>query len=352
MKKESKNCAKIHNKFGNKTLDKILTKTANINSRKAFSLVEISVVILIVGILIAGIAQSSRLIGNMRLNVARSVTQNSAMPWINYIVAWYDSTASDAFIDSETNDGDSISRWSGAEIKYSDRVNLIQPDSDKKPTYVSDGMFGLPAVKFDGVDDILESEFSHQDVLTYRSATIFVVFEPRVVASGAKKTIFFNPSNCGTELDFSYSINNVKGAIGVASSVDNEGCSETYATTSPADFVVQNEKIVASIIIYQSPTTLGSTGNVKIYRNGNLWSSNTSGSNSFNSPSIATSQKYSNNSNKFYIGAKKIGATNTSFFDGFLGEMIIFNRSLNNEDRNEIERYLGKKWGIKVKIND
>ena len=31
-----------------------------------------------------------------------------------------------------------------------------------------------------------------------------------------------------------------------------------------------------------------------------------------------------------------------------LGEMIVFNRSLSNEDRKEIEKYLGKKWGIKV----
>ncbi|NBX52644.1 MAG: prepilin-type N-terminal cleavage/methylation domain-containing protein [Proteobacteria bacterium] len=316
----------------------------------AFSLVELAVVILILGVLIAGLVQSSRLITNMRLNVARDVTQSSAMPWINYIVTWYDSTAIDAFNESDTDDGDLISRWNGAEIRYSDRINLVQTDSTKKPTYVSNGMFGLPSVKFDGTSDILESESSNQDVLTYRSGTIFVVFEPKTVNSANKKTIFFNTSSCDTELDFGMSFNNVKGAIGIASAVSGEGCSTTYATQSSGDFAVPNEKIVASLIIYQSPTTQGSTDNIKIFRNGNLWSSNQVNAQSFNSPTISSSQKYSSGNNKFYVGAKKTGATEKAFFDGLIGEMIIFNRSLNNEDRNEVERYLGKKWGIKIKF--
>ncbi|MBM3590899.1 MAG: prepilin-type N-terminal cleavage/methylation domain-containing protein [Alphaproteobacteria bacterium] len=319
-------------------------------NRRAFSLVELAVVIVILGVLIAGLVQSSRLIANMRLNVARDVTQSSAMPWINYIVTWYDSTAKDAFNESDTDDGDLISRWNGAEIRYSDRINLIQSDSNKKPTYVSNGMFGLPSVKFDGTNDILESETSNQDVLTYRSGTIFVVFEPKTVTSDNKKTIFYNPSSCDTELDFGMSFNNVKGAFGVASAVSGEGCSTTYATQSSGDFAIPNEKIVASLIIYQTPTTQGSTDNIKIYRNGNLWSSNQVNAQSFNSPTINSSQKYSNGSNIFYVGAKKTGATERAFFDGLIGEMIIFNRSLNNEDRNEVERYLGKKWGIKIKF--
>ena len=123
-------------------------------------------------------------------------------------------------------------------------------------------------------------------------------------------------------------------------------------TISSNDLAVQNEKIIASVVIYQSPIYQGSVDNVKIYRNGNLWSSNAVGSNSFNSPFAETYKKYSDGSNKIYVGAKKTATTESAFFDGFLGEMIVFNRSLNNEDRNEIERYLGKKWGIKVKIND
>jgi hypothetical protein len=65
---------------------------------------------------------------------------------------------------------------------------------------------------------------------------------------------------------------------------------------------------------------------------------------------MENTKKYSDGSNRPYIGARKINdnAVPSSFFNGLLGEMIVFNRSLNNEDRKEIEKYLGKKWGIKV----
>jgi prepilin-type N-terminal cleavage/methylation domain-containing protein len=45
--------------------------------KKAFSLIEISVVILIIGILIAGISQGIDLYQDSRLAIARSLTQNS-----------------------------------------------------------------------------------------------------------------------------------------------------------------------------------------------------------------------------------------------------------------------------------
>ena len=314
---------------------------------KAFSLVEISVVIVILMIMIAGLIQSSRVVKSMRLNTARNVTQSSAMPWINYIVTWYDATASDAFIDSETDDADTISRWNGAEIRYTDRITITQVDDTKKPTLVSNGMYGLPSVKFDGVDDYMQSENLESSILTYRSATAFIVFEPKTVISTEKRSLLYQGSECGREFDLGYSFNNVKGNFGLASS--SNSCGSTSATTTSFDFVVQNEKMISSIVVYQAPMTSGSTENIKIYRNGYLQSVSAI-NNGYNSSSIESTKKYSDISNRIYLGAKKMtnGASATSFFYGMIGEMIVFNRSLNNEDRKEIEKYLGKKWGIKV----
>jgi hypothetical protein len=36
------------------------------------------------------------------------------------------------------------------------------------------------------------------------------------------------------------------------------------------------------------------------------------------------------------------------FFRGDIGEIIIFNRYLKNDERLDIEKYLAKKWGIKI----
>jgi hypothetical protein len=325
----------------------MLNNFKNKTNIKAFSLVEISVVIIILMVLIAGLTQSSRLVSLSRITIARNLTSSSAMPWINYLVAWHDSTAIDAFNENENNDGNKVSIWRGAEIKYNDRVNFIQNIESKKPTYTKNAIYGLPAIKFDGIDDFMYSENSEQDVLSYRSASIFAVFEPKKVASNSKQTIFHNPSSCGLELDFGHTFS-AKGDFGIASS--SGSCGNTQSTNSSFDLVIHNEKIVVSVVIYQSPLSVGNTANVKIYRNGNLWSSN-SNNGGFTSSTIQSIQGYSNSLNVFNLGARKgnSGATPDSYYEGFLGELIIFNRSLNNDDRNEIERYLGKKWGIKIK---
>jgi hypothetical protein len=314
---------------------------------RAFSLVEISVVIVIVMIMIAGLIQGSRLIGSMRITTARNLTNSSAMPWINYIVTWYDATAADAFNESENNDGNKISRWNGAEIRYSDRINTTQVDDAKKPIFVANGMYGLPSIKFDGVDDYLVSEYLEQSILTYRSGAVFIVFEPKTISSTAKRSIFYQPSECGREFDVGYGFGGSVSKIGLASS--SEDCGSVNATTSSLNYVVPNEKIVVSMNIYQAPMTKGDISNIKIYRNGYLETTSKVGD-GYNSALIESTKKYADGSDRIYLGARKTSdsANPSSFFEGLLGEMIVFNRSLNNEDRKEIEKYLGKKWGIKV----
>ena len=314
---------------------------------RAFSLIEISVVIVIVMIMIAGLIQGSRLIGSMRITTARNVTNSSAMPWINYIVTWYDATAADAFNESENNDGNKVSRWNGAEIRYSDRINITQVDDAKKPIFVSNGMYGLPSIKFDGVDDYFVSEYLEQSVLTYRSGAVFIVFEPKTTSATAKRSIFYQPSECGREFDVGYGFGGLAGNLGLASSSGD--CGSTHATTSSLNLVVPNEKIVVSMNIYQAPMIKGNTSNIKIYRNGYLETTSKVGD-GYNSTLIETTKKYADGSERIYVGARKTSdsANPSSFFEGLLGEMIVFNRSLNNEDRKEIEKYLGKKWGIKV----
>ena len=314
---------------------------------RAFSLIEISVVLVIVMIMIAGLLQGSRVISSMRITTARNVTNSSAMPWINYIVTWYDATAGDAFIESENDDGDKISRWSGAELRYTDRVNLTQTDEAKKPTLISNGMYGLPSLKFDGVDDYFKSENLEQSVLSYRSGSVFIVFEPKTTSATEKRTIFYQPVECGREFDVGYGFDGLAGNFGLASSSGD--CPSTNATTSGLNYVVTNEKIVASMVISHAPMVQDDVSNIKIYRNGYLETSTKVGV-GYNSDLIADSQKYAEGHGRVYVGARKTSdsATPSSFFEGLLGEMIIFNRSLNNEDRKEIEKYLGKKWGIKV----
>lgn len=44
-----------------------------------------------------------------------------------------------------------------------------------------------------------------------------------------------------------------------------------------------------------------------------------------------------------------IGKTfNTEYMNGTIGEIIIFDRALNTEERRSVELYLSKKWSIKI----
>ena len=316
----------------------------------AFSLVEISVVIIILMVMIAGLVQSSRLIAASRLTSARNLTSSSAMPWINYIIAWHDTTSIEAFTEEENNNGKKISSWSGAEIRTNDRVSLIQDDDSKRPTLINNALYGLPALKFDGIDDYLISKNTEQDVLSYRSGSIFIVFEPRDVVSNKKNTIFHNQSDCGLELDIGHTFAS-KGDFGISSGSGN--CGSIAATTTSFDFAVLNERMIASIIIYQSPTSSGATSNVKIFRNG-FPKTVSATNNGYNSSQINSTSLYSTGLHNFVYGARKANpsANPESFFNGLLGEIIVFSRSVNNEDRRDIEKYLGKKWGIKVNYGE
>ncbi|MFM7620236.1 MAG: prepilin-type N-terminal cleavage/methylation domain-containing protein [Alphaproteobacteria bacterium] len=68
-----------------------------IKNFKAFSLIELSIVILIIGILVAGVTQSSRLIRQMALSSARALTQSSPVPSIAGLVSWYEPTSEKSF---------------------------------------------------------------------------------------------------------------------------------------------------------------------------------------------------------------------------------------------------------------
>ena len=58
------------------------------NIQKAFSLIELSIVILIIGILVAGVTQSSRLVSQFRLISARNITLSSPVPTIKNLAYW------------------------------------------------------------------------------------------------------------------------------------------------------------------------------------------------------------------------------------------------------------------------
>ncbi len=63
--------------------NKVMQKNYN-----AFSLIELSIVILIIGILVAGVTKGSTLYQKIKLSSARSVTNNSPVAYISGLSVW------------------------------------------------------------------------------------------------------------------------------------------------------------------------------------------------------------------------------------------------------------------------
>ncbi len=123
-----------------------------IKPNKAFSLVELSIVILIIGVLIAAVGQGIDLLQDGRLTAARMISQSSKVSSISGLVMWIDATSDKAFITSEI-DGDtaSISAWYDVNQQSISKNNFLQPTLTSKPTYKANVINGLPVVSFDGV---------------------------------------------------------------------------------------------------------------------------------------------------------------------------------------------------------
>ncbi len=78
-------------------------------SQKAFSLIEVSIVLLIIGILVAGVTQGSRLVRASRLQTAQNLTINSPVAGIPNLSAWWETSLESSFLAAEAVDSTAIS---------------------------------------------------------------------------------------------------------------------------------------------------------------------------------------------------------------------------------------------------
>src|ERR1051325_5743143 len=79
--------------------------------KRAFSLIEIAIVVLVIGLIVAGIAQAGRLITKSTLTSARSTTNSSPVPLVDNLVLWLETTSEESFNASEAKDGLKVSFW-------------------------------------------------------------------------------------------------------------------------------------------------------------------------------------------------------------------------------------------------
>ncbi len=179
------------------------------NFKKAFSLIEISMVILIVGILIAGISKGLDLVNDMRIATARALTDKAPMFGMENLEMWLETTSENSLATgtgtSFTNvanppDKKEIGRWNDINptlINPNNKNHATQSTLAYQPLYVQDGINGLPALLFDGKSQVEGGDYFDikNGKTNFIEFTIFIVAKPEFY--GGNNTVM-NISCSGT----------------------------------------------------------------------------------------------------------------------------------------------------------
>lgn len=282
---------------------------------KAFSLIELSIVILIIGVLIAAVGQGIDLLYDARLKAAQMLTQSSRVASIKNLVTWFETTQESSFSAAETSNGSTISTWYDINPQMPIKNNATQPSgtANLHPIYTENCINNLPCLKFDGANSFLTTS---QNFGTPSSFNLFVVAQITVKGTTDDNDSTLIAATTGASFRLH---------VGPYDSFDLQ-------------FEGGNDALSTGII------KAGSTYIFEIIDNGNNAYTYANGVN--RTQSAATTTTLVKNLGIFEIGAYSHPGIRNRYLNGKISEIIIFDRNLTTKERVSVESYLGKKWNI------
>jgi prepilin-type N-terminal cleavage/methylation domain-containing protein len=305
-------------------------------SRLGFSLIELSVVILVIGILIIGITQGSRIMKEAKLKSAKSLTSSSPVASSAGLVLWLETTSEKSF-DSNLGDGGQISTWYDTNPQSTTKNDATQATSARQPI-LDTTTFNLPVVEFrDGGDDVGDNSLSLPPaVWSAKKGTIFIVSAMRSGVTTNTNTLF----HFSDGLEDGYGGSNPVYEFHAHYFPPTYGTFAVDAVTGSADNFTIASSTFGTGNIY-TPSILTITANP-----GNKFEFFVNGT-SEKTSTITTQGNPDNQINYATIGAM-VNFSSSRRMSGYIGEMIIFNRVLSGIEVAAINDYLSKKWGIKI----
>ncbi len=315
--------------------------------KRAFSLVELSIGLIVVSLLITGIIGGRSLIPVYRLKMAQSLTQSSPVHSTEGLLLWLETTMPESFpatVDTSKpvtliNDS-AVTIW-----------NDINPQANKKSyavasngaviTYKKESAIStLPALKFNGAQAsnfLLSKTSSLSDAYAIKSSanafTVFMVAKADDAPAGSNSVVFANgPTSGANASGYAYGLEqNMKRMINF---------SGVFTIDTVKNNGTKNPEVIS--MVYQG----GSGGEIKLYTNGtgDAGSGASGTSETLSASNITAKSPLS----AFYIG----GTGNNDSWNGLISEIIVFNRALSDSERKEIESYLGQKYNININTKE
>lgn len=303
------------------------------NSRKvtAFSLIEISMVLVILGALIGFVTEAKDFIYKSRLTAARSQTQNAPIFDIPDLAHWYETSLPDSLEPAYKISGDRIPdetrirTWYDRNEKLYNRADLEQDNVNFQPQYFSK-VFNktIPALRFFGGDDRM---LSNEAFIKGRDITFFSVAKR---ASYVRNSGVFSALAIGETFDN----NNVKSFRGFHEIDGNKMNSFRNGWGAQVDHPGDNIAYIAS----------------GMYHDGDKLSMNVNGG-TYTTITLGAVQQGEFDATRLSIACQWQNNANTAgCYNGYIAELIFYNRALTIEERKRIEKYLSLKYDIPVSI--
>ncbi len=285
-----------------------------IKFNRAFSLIELSIVILIIGILVSAVIKGRDLYANIKLVSAKNITNNSIVSSTKDLVAWYEASSGSSFLEDETQNGSILSSWRDINPQSTSKKHTISATGT--PQYVIDENLGLPVVDFNG-----SSYFTLPNGTVPSGNASYSIFIVAKVNNPCVCVVLASGLSANSQNTFRFSTS------GDDDSFYNYGhnASEPWISIKRVNF--DNEDS------YNIITHIYNGSQVSAYVNSNL---------------IAGPLSISRNSEQSpnYIGRK--GDNLNENMNGQIAEIIIFDRALKDNERQSIDEYLSQKFSIRL----
>jgi len=303
------------------------------SSISAFSLIELSIVILIIGLLIAGVVKGSQLYSNINLAAAQSVTNGSVVPSIKGLDAWYETSLDQSFDNGDIQDGGDIESWydinpisvSKNHLRQVVGSDTITTPTTNPPSYQKNCINNLPCLTFDESNNENFIGDKKINIQGSGSGSFFVVGLVEKDDPNFNDALYIG-SCASNGRAIRFDINTSADGSGIRFTSGNRLFNSPFTT---------NEPYIATVTFSDA----SSSATYELYINGQQQSQ----------ASIADTD--TNKVNDIFLvgsGCRVNVGGYEAFHEGQLSEVIIYNTNLQDLNRIAVEKYLSQKYSIPV----
>lgn len=275
-----------------------------LRKRKAFSLIELSIVIVLIGVLTLGVIGSKHLLKKAKINTAQAITRSSPISGIPNNKLWLESSLAEISLGEELSTGDLLPGWKDASTSKASTVISV---AGTGPAY-SNSINDIQAVKFDENSEANHLTLDNAYILNGTNYTIFIVDKKLDTNIGVKNYLLGEEDSFGIGYETNSSIIQTHGE---SASANNQVFIE--------DSTANNPRVIS--------LTHSSVDGNQIYIGATL----------VNEDTTAEAKTHLSEMDTLAIGKG---------YNGEIGEIVIFDRDLKRVERQEIEDYLSDKWSV------